>query len=41
MTLSGGKRGILANAADICADPQVATANFIGQNNGIETLRRG
>ena len=39
MTLTGGESGILANATDTCANPQVATAKFIGQDNGIETLR--
>ena len=39
MTLRGGERGIIANATDVCAFPQVATAKFIGQSNGIKTLR--
>ena len=36
MTLRGGEHGIIANATDICAIPQVATAKFIGQDNDIE-----
>jgi hypothetical protein len=39
MTLRGGERGIIANATDVCAFPQVATAKFIGQSNGIKTMR--
>ncbi len=39
MTLRGGEHGIIANATDVCAFPQVATAKFIGQSNGIKTLR--
>ena len=39
MTLHGGEHGIIANATDICAFPQVATAKFIGQDNAIEALR--
>ena len=39
MSLRGGERGIIANATDTCANPQVATAKFIGQDNGIETVR--
>ena len=34
MTIFGGrKRGILVNAANLCASPQLATARFVGQNN--------
>ncbi len=39
MTLRGGERGIIANATDTCANPQVATAKFIGQDNEVEALR--
>ncbi len=39
MSLRGGDRGIIANATDICANPQVATAKFIGQDNATEALR--
>ncbi len=39
MTLRGGDHGLIANATNTCANPQVATAKFIGQDNGIETLR--
>ena len=34
MTLRGGEHGLIVNATDICAYPQVATAKFIGQDNG-------
>jgi hypothetical protein len=33
MTLRGGKRGILVNAANTCTSSQLATARFLGQNN--------
>jgi hypothetical protein len=33
MTLRGGKHGLLVNADDLCAAPQLATARFVGQNN--------
>ena len=33
MTLDGGKRGLLANSANICADPPLATVKALGQNN--------
>ncbi len=39
MTLKGGKRGILVNADNTCAAPQLATARFLGQNNRGEMLR--
>jgi hypothetical protein len=39
MTLEGGKRGILVNAANTCSAPQLATARFVGQNNRGEALR--
>ena len=39
MTLRGGEHGIIANATDICAFPQVATAKFIGQDNDTEAYR--
>ncbi|HVY78010.1 MAG TPA: hypothetical protein VG898_05850 [Solirubrobacterales bacterium] len=32
MTLAGGRRGVLENAANICATPQLARARFVGQN---------
>jgi hypothetical protein len=38
MHLLGGKRGILQNATDLCTDPQVAQARFVGQDNGVESL---
>jgi hypothetical protein len=39
MTLYGGKRGILVNAENVCANPQVARARFVGKNNLGEKLR--
>jgi hypothetical protein len=39
MNLRGGKKGIFANATDVCANPQIATAKFSGQDNATETLR--
>jgi hypothetical protein len=39
MTLKGGKRGILVNAANTCAATQLATARFLGQSNRGEMLR--
>ena len=39
MTLRGGDNGLIANATDICAFPQVATAKFIGQDNAIAAKR--
>jgi hypothetical protein len=39
MTLKGGKRGVLVNAADVCAAPQFATVLLIGNNNSGEALR--
>jgi hypothetical protein len=39
MKLFGGKRGIIVNAENVCAAPQIATARFIGQNNLGERLR--
>jgi hypothetical protein len=39
MTLYGGKRGILVNAEDVCAAPQLATARLVGKNNLGERLR--
>jgi hypothetical protein len=37
--LRGGDRGIITNATDVCANPQVATAKFIGQDNAVQALR--
>jgi hypothetical protein len=39
MTLRGGKHGLLANAEDVCAAPQIAIARFLGQNNLGKRLR--
>jgi hypothetical protein len=39
MTLNGGKRGILVNAANTCTAPQLASARLLGQNNRGEALR--
>jgi hypothetical protein len=39
MTLFGGKRGIIANATNVCANPQTATAKFVGANNATQALR--
>ncbi len=39
MTLKGGRRGILVNAANTCAAAQRANARFLGQNNRGEVLR--
>ncbi len=39
MALYGGKRGILTNATDLCADPQTAQARFVGQDNAVEALK--
>jgi hypothetical protein len=33
MTLRGGRRGLLVNAANLCAAPQSATARFVGHAN--------
>jgi hypothetical protein len=33
MTLSGGKRGLLVNSANICKAPPLATVSALGQNN--------
>jgi hypothetical protein len=38
MTLSGGKRGLLVNAADVCAAPRKASVRFIGHANRGEKL---
>jgi hypothetical protein len=39
MKLNGGKHGLLVNAENICAAPQLATARFVGQNRLGERLR--
>ena len=39
MTLRGGRRGLLVNAANTCTASQLATARFLGQNNRGEALR--
>jgi hypothetical protein len=39
MTLFGGKRGIVVNAENICAAPQLATARLVGENNLGEKLK--
>jgi hypothetical protein len=33
LTLKGGKRGLLVNSADLCAEQQYASARLVGQNN--------
>ena len=33
MTLFGGKRGLLTNSANICANPPLASVKALGQNN--------
>jgi hypothetical protein len=33
MTLNGGKRGLLTNSSNICAQPPLATVSALGQNN--------
>jgi hypothetical protein len=38
MVLNGGKHGLLANEKNLCADPQVASARFVGQDNTGEAL---
>jgi hypothetical protein len=38
MNLRGGKKGIIANATDTCANPQVATTRFVGQDNATRNL---
>ena len=39
MTLKGGKRGLLVNSEDVCADARLARARMIGQNNVGVVLR--
>jgi hypothetical protein len=39
MSLRGGDKGIIANATNLCDNPQVATAKFVGQDNGVEETR--
>jgi hypothetical protein len=39
MNLRGGKKGIIANATDVCANPQTANALFVGQDNQTRHLR--
>ena len=39
MSLSGGKRGLLVNADDLCAAPRRATARFIAHDNSTAALR--
>jgi hypothetical protein len=33
LTLRGGKRGLLQNAADLCAKPRLGSARFVGHAN--------
>ena len=33
MTLNGGRRGLLQNSSNICANPPLATVSALGQNN--------
>jgi hypothetical protein len=39
MKLRGGKRGLLVNAENVCAAPQLGSARFVGKNNLGERLR--
>jgi hypothetical protein len=39
MTLRGGERGLIANATNVCTNPQVATAKFVGQDNATQAQR--
>jgi hypothetical protein len=39
LTLDGGRRGLLVNAENLCAAPQLAGARFIGHANRGEKLR--
>jgi hypothetical protein len=39
MALRGGDHSLIANAVNTCANPQVATARFTGQENAIKKLR--
>jgi hypothetical protein len=44
LTLFGGKRGLLENSANVCAEPLAASGRFVGQNNtglGINPILRG
>jgi hypothetical protein len=39
MSLLGGDHALIVNATNTCANPQVATAKFVGQNNANRNLR--
>jgi hypothetical protein len=39
MALRGGDHGLIVNATNICAHRQVATAKFVGQDNGVQNLQ--
>jgi hypothetical protein len=39
MSLSGGDKGIIANATNTCDNPQVSTAKFVAQDNANKNLR--
>jgi hypothetical protein len=39
LSLKGGRRGLLVNSADVCAERQYASARLIGQNNLGEKLQ--
>jgi hypothetical protein len=39
MALRGGDHSLIVNATDLCANPQVATAKFSGQDNANKKLR--
>jgi hypothetical protein len=39
MSLRGGKKGIIANATNVCANPQIAKAVFVGQSNATRVLQ--
>jgi hypothetical protein len=44
LTLFGGKRGLLENSANVCAQPLAASGRFVGQNNtglGVNPILRG
>jgi hypothetical protein len=39
MSLLGGDHALIVNATNTCANPQVSTAKFVGQNNANRNLR--
>jgi hypothetical protein len=38
LTLQGGKKGLLENSANLCAEPSYAKARFIAQDNSTEAM---